>query len=298
MPNEQVKLIDFQQEGASNLLFPKPAILSSDNAKWMDIHFELHQQPEHDTTAASHTMHTIATALSSTSTAERWMDGCFQRELLNQGDTAIIPAGTLHRSTWRQQVQFMFVAFEPALLKQAGQEIVNPDCIELIPHFATVQDPLIQGILLNLKEELESGGIGGSLYVDQLKTTLALHLLRKYCTCTPRIATYSDGLPKYKLQQALGYINAHLEQDIQLADLAELLGMSRYYFVRLFKHSMGITPYQYVLQQRIERAKMLLKHRERAISDIALECGFANQSHFTKHFRQFTGRTPKAYQKR
>ncbi|KAB8321278.1 helix-turn-helix transcriptional regulator [Tolypothrix campylonemoides VB511288] len=61
---------------------------------------------------------------------------------------------------------------------------------------------------------------------------------------------------------------------------------------------MGVTPYQYVLQQRIERAKVLLRHRERAISDIALECGFANQSHFTKHFRQFTGMTPKAYRQR
>lgn len=296
MPNEQVKLIDFQQEGASNLLFPKPAILSSNNANWTNIHFEYHQQPGHDITS-SHTMHVIVTALSST-TAERWIDGCFQKEFLNKGDTAVIPASTLHRSTWRQQIQFMFVAFEPTLMRQVGQELVNPDCIELIPHFATVQDPLIEGILLNLKEELESGGIGGSLYVDQLKTTLALHLLRKYCTCTPRIATYSDGLPKYKLQRALEYINAHLEQDIQLADLAELLGMSRYYFVRLFKQSMGVTPYQYVLQQRIERAKVLLRHRERAISNIALECGFANQSHFTKHFRQFTGRTPKAYQQR
>lgn len=307
MPNEQVKLIDFRQERASNLLFPKPAILSSENANWTDIHFEYHQQPEYDTTEHRMTMHVIATALSPAS-SERWLDGHFQKDVFNERDSAIFPAGTVHREYARvhheyarecvSEKQFMFVAFEPALLKQAGQEIVNPDCIELIPHFATVQDPLIQGILLNLKEELVSGGIGGRLYVDQLKTTLALHLLRKYCTCTPRIATYSDGLPKYKLQQALGYINAHLEQDIQLADLAELLGMSRYYFVRLFKQSMGVTPYQYVLQQRVERAKVLLRHRERAISDIALECGFANQSHFTKHFRQFTGRTPKAYQKR
>jgi AraC family transcriptional regulator len=297
MPNEQVKLIDFRQEKASNLLFPEPVKLSSYKAKWPNIHFEYHQLPGLDTGEHRMTMHVLPITLCSIA-VERWIDGRFQKEFHNEGDIAIIPAGTLHQNQCQQQAQFMFVALEPTLLKQVGQELVNPDCIELIPHFATVQDPLIQGILLSLKEELESGGIGGSLYVDQLKTTLALHLLRKYCTCTPRIATYSDGLPKYKLQLALEYINAHLEQDIQLADLAELLGMSRYYFVRLFKHSMGITPYQYVLQQRIERSKVLLKHRQRAISDIALECGFANQSHFTKHFRQFTGKTPKAYQQR
>jgi AraC family transcriptional regulator len=57
----------------------------------------------------------------------------------------------------------------------------------------------------------------------------------------------------------------------------------------------GIAPYKYVLQQRVERAKQLLKDEERAIVDIALECGFANQTHLNKHFRKFTGMTPKGY---
>lgn len=59
---------------------------------------------------------------------------------------------------------------------------------------------------------------------------------------------------------------------------------------------MGIAPYQYVLQQRVERAKELLrKHKEMAIADVALQCGFANQTHFYKHFRKLTGMTPKSY---
>jgi AraC family transcriptional regulator len=60
----------------------------------------------------------------------------------------------------------------------------------------------------------------------------------------------------------------------------------------------GIAPYQYLVQQRVERAKQLLKQQATSISDIALDCGFANQTHFTKVFRQMTGMTPKAYQKR
>ncbi|WP_258001471.1 helix-turn-helix domain-containing protein, partial [Fischerella thermalis] len=62
------------------------------------------------------------------------------------------------------------------------------------------------------------------------------------------------------------------------------------------KQSMGIAPYQYVIQQRVEKSKQLLKQGKVTITDIALQCGFANQSHFTKHFRQITGVTPKAYQ--
>ena len=58
---------------------------------------------------------------------------------------------------------------------------------------------------------------------------------------------------------------------------------------------MGISPYQYVNQQRIEKAKKSLKQQNEAIADIALECGFANQSHFNKVFRQYVGTTPKKY---
>jgi AraC family transcriptional regulator len=58
---------------------------------------------------------------------------------------------------------------------------------------------------------------------------------------------------------------------------------------------MGIAPYQYLIQQRVERAKRLLKQREMLISEIALDCGFANQTHLTKVFRQITGITPKVY---
>jgi AraC family transcriptional regulator len=68
------------------------------------------------------------------------------------------------------------------------------------------------------------------------------------------------------------------------------------YFIRLFKQSTGLTPYQYVLQQRIERAKQLLRQGNRAIADVALECGFTSQSNFTRAFRRATGMTPKAYQ--
>jgi AraC family transcriptional regulator len=80
-----------------------------------------------------------------------------------------------------------------------------------------------------------------------------------------------------------------------LEAIAQHLNMSVYYFCDLFKQSVGIAPYKYVLQQRVERAKLLLKDEERAIVDIALECGFANQTHLNKHFRKFTGMTPKDY---
>ena len=80
-----------------------------------------------------------------------------------------------------------------------------------------------------------------------------------------------------------------MAQDLSILDLASLTSMSESHFSRSFKQSVGIAPYQYLMQQRVERAKQLLKQQAISISDIALDCGFANQTHLTKVFRQMTG---------
>lgn len=98
-----------------------------------------------------------------------------------------------------------------------------------------------------------------------------------------------------RIQEAINYIQEHLGEDISLEAIASHLSISPYYLSHLFKQLMGISPYQYVLQQRVERAKRLLRKSELTIAEIALECGFANQAHLAKHFRTLVGISPKAY---
>lgn len=224
------------------------------------------------------------------------MDGKLRTETRSLGDIAIIPEGISHRCNWNTSVQFMILAIESALLRQVGQDLVNPDRIELIPRFMTGQDVLIQGIFSALREELESGKIGGYLLIDSLKTTLAIHLLRKYCTTQPKLSSYADGLSKSKLQQVTEYITEHLHQDVKLIELAAIAQMSPYHFLRLFKQSMGLTPHQYILQRRIEKAKCLLQHSNLSIAEVAANVGFCDQSHFTRYFKRIIGVTPKQLQ--
>lgn len=106
--------------------------------------------------------------------------------------------------------------------------------------------------------------------------------------------TFKNGnLTHTQLQQVLEYINTHLDRDLSLADIAKVINVSPTYFASLFKREMEIPPHQYVIQQRVERAKLMLSKTDLAIADIALQVGFSSQSHLTQQFKRLTGMTPK-----
>lgn len=289
---DNIPLLDYEaQPEASNLVLPKSAQLTT-GKQWHDLHFEVQQQPAHDTGDHRHQMN-ILTLITSPTPICQSIDGQTQHQLIGPNNAFILPAGTLHRCQWEEAIEFMFVGLDPHVMVQVGQDLVNPDRIELIPHFATLQDPLIQGILLTLKAEMINGGINSNLFVDQLKTTLVAHLLRQYGVQKAPIKTYANALPRHKLNLVIDYIEAHLDQELALEELAELIGMSQFYFSRLFKQSIGMTPHQYVIQQRVEQAKRLIKAGKLSLADVALSCGFANQGHLNRHVKRLTGSTPK-----
>ncbi len=289
------KTIDYRQANATDPFVPNPAVLASSG--WDSLHVELHQQPKFEITEHQHTMHVIACGLQNApedrfAIGERWLAGKRETERRQLGDIAIIPAGIAHRCNWNTTARFGILAIEPTLLQQIGQDWVNPDRIELTPQFMSKQDPLIQSIFTTLVAELETSGIGSNLLVDSLKTTLAIHLLRNYCTTFSRLSSYADGLSAAKLTLVTDYINSHLDRDLKLAELSSIAQISPYHFLRLFKKSIGITPHQYILQQRIDRAKYLLRSSNLDIAAIALRVGFCDASHLNRCFKNSLGMTP------
>jgi AraC family transcriptional regulator len=256
------KTLDYRQANASDPFVPNSAVLASSG--WDNLHVELHQQPKFEVAEHQHTMHVIACGLPNTpedrfAIGERWLAGKRETERRQLGDIAIIPAGIAHRCNWNTNVQFGILAIEPTLLQHIGRDWINPDKIELRPQFMSERDDLIQSIFSTLSAELATGGIGSNLLVDSLKTTLAIHLLRNYCTTSPRLSSYADGLSAAKLTLVTDYINSHLDRDLKLAELSAIAQISTYHFLRLFKKSVGITPHQYILHQRIVEAQYLLR---------------------------------------
>jgi transcriptional regulator GlxA family with amidase domain len=103
------------------------------------------------------------------------------------------------------------------------------------------------------------------------------------------------GLPPRAFRRVREYVLAHLGEDISNRVLAQLAGFSAFYFARAFKQSAGLSPHRFVLQCRVERVKHLLVETDLPVAQIAIEAGFADQSHCSRYFRNFVGIPPNRF---
>ncbi|AKG22009.1 helix-turn-helix domain-containing protein [Calothrix sp. 336/3] len=294
MADEKPKIINQAEDFLQ--IYPRPPLLTSLQTNWQGFGLVYMCQPAFALPeVASSQWHsiTIFTHGDRPIYADRRLDGRRQYEPVFGGNIVITPANVGHGAVWDAEGDFINLAIEfPAFLKTID-ESMEAETWELLPQFA-ISDPLVYQIGLALKKVLENAARGSRLYADTMLNALSMHLLHNYCKRQPQIPEYCGGLPQRRLKLVLDYIQSHLEQDLGLEELAKLANLSPHYFAQLFKQSMGMTPHQYVIQQRVEKAKELLLQGNLPIADVAYEVGFANQSHLNRHFKRLLGVTPKA----
>ena len=155
-----------------------------------------------------------------------------------------------------------------------------------------MRDRHIASLILALRADLEDGSPAGQLYGDSLITALAVYIQKRYAVFRPRTAQFRGGMPSARLKRVLEYVEANLGEDISLSALAEVACMGSHYFCDLFKQSIGISPHRFVLRQKLERAKKLLRDPKTSVIAISAVLGFADQSYFTKVFHKAVGVTP------
>lgn len=228
-------------------------------------------------------------------------NGAWKGFSIHQGDLMLKPGGSaVSEMRWRslsaEPMQTLHIHLNSELFSRTAAEVAGCDPAHLTLYGRSgFQDPLLEQIGLALWRELEQPTATGKLYAQTAAQMLAVHLLRYYTTPTQQIKEASQGLTQRQIGQVTDFVLAHLNQDLSLSALAQQIGFSPYYFARLFRRATGESPHQFVLSQRIERAKRLLRETDLPLAQIALVGGFANQSHLTQTFKRYLGTTPATY---
>ena len=160
------------------------------------------------------------------------------------------------------------------------------------------EDPLIAQIGLTILAELQEETPTGNLLIESLAGSLAVRMLhRRANVAALRMRGLEAGadMAHRRMRLVVEYIHANLEGDIRLEELANIACLSRFHFVRAFRSATGKSPYRYVTDLRIERAKTLLRLGQLSLMEIAVELNFSSQATFTRAFRKATGYTPGQY---
>lgn len=281
------------EEYARLPLYPRSPVLTSSKIGWDGIFFEYHQQPAYDTPKHRYDWYIVTINTGRPVTVETWAESQpFQRKPLLPGEISLYPASLCYRERTDRAGEFIDLHLDPKWFSPLDQPVTPTDA-QLLPCLG-FPDPLIRQIGLELKRELES--TADRLYAESMASALAVHLLRRYALDRSSNLEPAGKLSAHKLRQVIEYIDQHLDQNLSLSTMAAVVQISPYHFARLFKRSIGLTPHQYVVQCRVERARQLLRQGQLEIAEIADRVGFANQSHLNRHFKRLTGVTPKAFQ--
>ena len=210
------------------------------------------------------------------------------------GDIDIIPAGMPSRWEVKQKDTALLIAVHASILcRVAGERGLDFNRVEVVNRFQ-MRDPQIEHIGWALKAEMEAGYPAGTLFTDSLATALAARLLDRHSSAR-QDREERLTMPGHKLRLVLSYVEDNLAGDLRLPELAAVAGLGMSQFKRVFRDAVGVPVHQYVIERRLERAKALLSDKSLPVGQIAIEAGFAHQSHLARHLRRATGLPPARY---
>ncbi len=205
------------------------------------------------------------------------------------------PAGQATAARWSEPHTLLCMMPSETTIQRALVDQPGGHRIELVrgSHFRDVQ---IQYIGQALMAECENGFVSGRLFGESMALALVSRLLNRFGTRELREEDRpARGLPAWRLRHVTQYVDDNLGSDLRMADLAAVAHMSEFHFIRLFKQSVGLSPYRYVVERRVQRGRELLARSDLPLHEISATLGFGDQSHFTTVFKKSTGLTPKQF---
>jgi AraC-like DNA-binding protein len=213
------------------------------------------------------------------------------------GEVALLNPGEAHEDLADERDYLMILikeAFLAELLQGIGCDAQELPCF-LVPKVEN--DEPVQRICEAICAEGDSTEFGREVLLRSLVTELAIHLLRRFLgsSRTNEGMDATRHIPRWQVRRALEYLRETYTQEFSLDRVSAAAQLSKYHLERVFKKATGLRLHNYVVMLRVERAKEILSRTSRPIADIALELGFADQSHFSNVFKQIAGLSPRSY---
>ncbi len=230
---------------------------------------------------------------SNTVDSEMEIDGRAKRSIFTPGDVSLVPRGCVTNGYCHTPSEFTHLLVEEPCLEEIRDETDGPSRLELVPILQS-RDELLRQLAGTLVAELSKEPAFDRLYVEILSRAIVAHIIKTFGASGP-IAREAYPLPTNLVGMVFEYVAENLGGNILLEDLATVTGVNASRLHRQFKKATGQPLHQYVMGQRVKRARELLSSSKLSVAEIAYVTGFADQSHLTRVMRQHTGLTPKAF---
>jgi AraC family transcriptional regulator len=292
-PDMRPSRIQLVSKGRRVPFLSEPALSSADYP-WAGYQFEESAGQNEPISRGTFLKTTLFLCTGGEGVAHRKHRGVWQQYGIRPGSVFIVRGGTEIQAAWASNPwPTMVMQLDNAKFQGIAPEEVR--AIEtLLTSAVTTQDERLAALMHIMREEVKEGCPSGRLFGESISLALLGYLASKYATPRP-IEEAEAKLSPTQRRSLVDYIRANIASNIAVTDLAAHVNMSPSHFARVFKASFGVTPYRFVMQERIAGAKAMLASADVSASEAAMAFGFASQSHFVKVFRQFTGVTPKQF---
>lgn len=218
-------------------------------------------------------------------------------ETLTRGRVLLVDAGVPAWKQWGKPRAMFAIAIEHSFVRHLWERSFEGAGNCTIRTAVGAADPVIAHLATLARRELFEQGANGKVYLEGITSALVIHLLRSYGFQRRWDTLRKGGLGASRLRRVTEYIDAHLNENIGLLDLADLTGLTPQYFSEAFKRETGAPPHQFIIEQRVQRGQVLLRDKCRSIAAVGYDLGFSSQSHFTRIFRRITGITPARFRR-
>ncbi len=228
---------------------------------------------------------------------ENWRDGEHRDFLYQKNEIIVTPAGVSSGWKWHVKTKCIIITLDPTKFAKFAQTelgiLLSTQQLKDLPQFLD-EDITQSGI--QLLEALQSE-MGSQVMFESFARIFLTKLILKYGLQTEEY-NFSKSFTAQQYKQVLDYIAINYGNNILLEDMATQADLSPSHFSRLFKQTIGQSPYQFLMSYRIEQAKKMLDNPNALMIDIAMDCGFSDQAHFSRVFKKIEGVTPKKYRKK